>query len=555
MSTYDLKTLKLPKLSGNWLAIFANFLETKLGKAILLNSLLENGGIPKLRMKDVEDVPTFYPLVKPKVVLKKPVGFHETESQGNTLSFFTVYDYGKAYQDNSSNPVEIAEQFWRNIQSSEQLEKPMRLFSSTNKEDIFNQAEIAAKRVQDGQRLSPLDGVPIAIKDEVDMYPYPTTVGTSFLGKSPVFEDSTVVARLRSAGALLVGKTNMHEIGIAPNGLNVHHGTVRNPYNLDSDPGGSSSGSAAVVAAGLIPVAIGADGGGSIRIPAALCGVVGLKPTYGRISENGAFPLCWSVAHLGPIAASVYDAALVYSIIAGPDPKDENTLIQPPVNLENWNKPDLHGLRLGVYPEWNEHADPEIVLGVREMLAKFEKRGAEIIEIKIPELDEMRISHAVTILSEMALCMRPHKSRRKEMGESVRLSLILGEELTSSDYLQAQRYRTRALRIFEDIYSKVDSIISPATAKTAQPIPVSNSSMGWSDLSTDTEYMRFIFPGNLTGLPAISFPIGYDSKGLPIGMHAMSNHWQENVLLRVAFNAEQELERKIPQHYFPSLIQ
>ncbi len=554
MSSYNLKSLKLPKLTGNMLSIFANLIETPFGKLLLLNSLLENGGIPKIRALNVDDVPTFYPLVKlssddgPAVEMTEPI-----KSEW-ALPYPTALDYSQKYAKAEITPLEVAEQVIRNIKSSEQGEQPLRTFVALNRDDLFSQAEAATRRIKEGNSLSPIDGVPVAIKDEIDMLPFPTTVGTAFLGKQPAKEDSTVAARLRAAGALLVGKTNMHEIGIAPNGMNVHHGTVRNPFDRSCDTGGSSSGSAAAVSAGIVPIAIGADGGGSIRIPATLCGVVGLKPTFGRVSEYGAAPLCWSVAHLGPLTASVYDAVLVYSIIAGPDPKDSNSLVQPPVTLKGWNTPNLEGLRFGIYPEWNEHADPDVVLVFKEMLSKLEKRGATVIEIEIPELDEMRISHAITILSEMAMCMRVYKAQRKEMAEAVRLSLVLGEEMNSNDYLQAQRYRTRAMATFEQIFSQVDVILSPGTAKPAQPFPVENPSLGWSDLSIDTEYMRYVFSGNLTGLPAISFPAGYDSRGMPVGMQAMAKHWQEHLLFRVAYNAEQVMERRAPASFYPSLM-
>ncbi|PKN85249.1 MAG: hypothetical protein CVU46_11745 [Chloroflexi bacterium HGW-Chloroflexi-8] len=383
--------------------------------------------------------------------------------------------------------------------------------------------------------------------------PYPTTVGTAFLGKEPAKQDSTVVARLRAAGALLVGKTNMHEIGINPNGANVTFGAVKNPYDTNRDPGGSSSGSAAAVSSGLVPIAIGADGGGSIRIPASLCGVVGLKATYGRVSEFGAAPLCWSVAHLGPIATNVEDAALTYSIIAGPDPNDPNTLKQPPVTLENWNKTDLSGFKMGIYREWFDHASQEIVESCYSMLDRMQQMGARVVEIEIPELDEMRIAHAMTILSEMALCMKPYKKYRKLQGSAVRLSLVLGEMLTASDYLQAQRMRTRAISIFNNVLAKVDCILTPGTALTAQPIPKNGNESGWSDLSTDTEMMRFIYPGNLVGLPSISFPIGYDTLGLPISMQAIGRYWEENVILRVAYNAERAFKPQTPKTHFSLL--
>jgi Asp-tRNA(Asn)/Glu-tRNA(Gln) amidotransferase A subunit family amidase len=554
MSPYELKSLNLPKLSGLTLSIFVRLLASRFGKMLLLKSLQDNGGVTKLRSLHVDDPPTFYPLKISTNTSPNPEEAAESLVKTVNFPFSTARDFVQGYQEGTFTPLEVAEQVIENISRSEAGEAPLRLFIAQDREDFITQAESATQRVQKGGRLSLLDGVPVAIKDEVDMLPYPTTVGTAFLGDQPVQEDSTVVARLRAAGALLVGKTNMHEIGIGPNSINPHHGTVRNPYDVQRDAGGSSSGSAAAVAAGIVPAAIGADGGGSIRIPAAMCGMVGLKSTFGRISEYGAAPLDWSIAHLGPITASVHDTALVYSIIAGPDPKDRYTLLQPPVTLSGWNTPHLNNMGCGVYPAWIEHADPEIVTCFKGMLAALEKRGATLREIEIPELDEIRISHAITILSEMAKCMQPYKAQRSQMAESVQLSLILGESFSADDYLRAQQFRTRAMAAFEALFQEVDVILSPAAARTAQPIPANhNSKQDWSDLATTTEYMRFVNPANLTGLPAISFPIGYDSLGLPIGMQAMATHWQEHLLFRVAYNAEQVLVRKTPAVFYPVL--
>jgi Asp-tRNA(Asn)/Glu-tRNA(Gln) amidotransferase A subunit family amidase len=229
--------------------------------------------------------------------------------------------------------------------------------------------------------------------------PYPTTVGTRFLGGSPAREDATVVARLRAAGALLVGKTNMHEIGIGVTGLNPHSGATRNPHDPSHFSGGSSGGSAAAVAAGLCPVALGADGGGSIRIPSAFCGQVGLSPTYARVSSFGSAPLAWTVDHYGPIAGSALDAALAYAVLAGPDPRDPCTLRQPPVTLDTFDDVDLRGLILGVYRPWFEHASPAMVEGCSKLLKDLEQMGAEVREIEIPELDAARIAHLVTIVT------------------------------------------------------------------------------------------------------------------------------------------------------------
>jgi Asp-tRNA(Asn)/Glu-tRNA(Gln) amidotransferase A subunit family amidase len=551
---YELTSLKLPKLTGMGLKAFALALENPVARAVLLGGLLENGGIPKLRRISLQEPPTLFPLVRPETPVSaanpaKAARF-EAGLPPSDFPYRTLRDYANAYRQGDLTPLDAAERVLAAIDASEKDAPALRAFLAIDRNDVMEQARASAERLASGKPLSLLDGVPVAVKDEVDMKPYPTTVGTRFLGKAPAAEDSTVAARLRAAGALLIGKTNMHEIGINPNGFNANFGAVRNPFNPDCDPGGSSSGSAAAVSAGLVPMAIGADGGGSIRIPAALCGVVGLKPTFGRVSEAGAAPLCWTVAHLGPLAASVEDAAMAYSLVAGPDSRDPNSQVQPPLTLADWNRPDLEGVRLGIYRPWFEHAEQGVVQACWQMLERLKRLGAEVVEVTIPELDEVRIAHAITILSEMAICMRTYKAQRSQHGAAVRLSLVLGENLTAMDYLQAQRMRTRALGIFSEVFGQVDAIISPATAMAAQPIPAGGLEDGWSDLGTDTEMMRFIFPANLTGHPAISFPAGYTAAGLPVGMQAMGRHWDEHLLLRIAYNAERLLARRTPPRFY-----
>lgn len=549
MSEYDLKSVKLPKLTGTSLKLFAAAVENPATRSMLLPSLLENGGIPMLRRLQLDEAPTFLPLGENtnhvKVEEFKPV-----KEKTTGFPFRTMMDYARAYRSGETTPLEVAEQVLAAIKASEQANPNMKLFIAVYDDNVLEQAKASTERFARKKPLSLLDGVPIAVKDEMDMLPYPTTVGTLFLGQEPAKQDSEVVARLRATGAMLVGKTNMHEIGINPNGYNDAYGTVRNPYDPTCDPGGSSSGSAASVAAGVVPAATGADGGGSIRIPASLCGIVGLKPTFGRISEFGAAPLGWSVAHLGPLTTNVEDTALIYSVIAGEDNREPTTKTQPPVTLKGWNERDLKGLTAGIYREWFEHADPEVVKINYELVEKLKARGLTVKEITIPELNALRVAHAVTILTEMAVCMQPHKQKRKLQGAAVRLTLVIGEVLTAMDYLQAQRMRTRAMNNFNKVLKEVDFILTPGTARASQPVLDGGYSSGWSDLSLDTEMMRFIIPGNLLGLPAISFPSGYDSRGMPVGMQAIGRHWEENVLLRVAYNAEQEVQRKLPRLYF-----
>ncbi|MCX6004132.1 MAG: amidase [Chloroflexi bacterium] len=556
ITNYDLKSVKLPRLAGKQLSMVANALENNVLRAAIMPGILKTGGIEEFRSLTPEEPPTVMPIAfvdKKAEPMDGPdlKALNKIEGKGGMVVHYkTARDYAQAYEDGKTNPEEVARRALDAIKQADSGNLKLRPFIAVNEGDVMQQAKASAERWKEKKPLSVLDGVPVAVKDEVDMVSYPTTVGTRFLGKASAKQDSTVVARLRAAGALLLGKANMHEIGINPDGLNVNFGSTRNPFNPKHDTGGSSSGSATAVAAGICPFAVGADGGGSIRIPAALCGIVGLKATFGRVSEFGAAPLCWSVAHLGPLAATVEDTAIAYACMAGPDIKEANSLHQPAVTLEGWNKADLKGIKLGVYRPWFEHATPEIVHACDAMLEKLAGAGAEVKEIVIPGLDTMRIAHVISLLSEMAASMGNYPANRRDFGAEVRVSLSLGREFNAADYLKAQRLRTRVMNTFRDIYSEVDAIITPATAITAPEVSLEDAAGGWSDLSSTTEMMRFVFPGNLAGLPAISFPAGYDSLGLPIGMQAMGRWWEENLLLRIAYNAERLVERRKPVAFF-----
>ena len=386
------------------------------------------------------------------------------------------------------------------------------------------------------------------------MTPYPTTVGTSFLGKIPATRDAATVARMRAAGAVLIGKTNMHEIGLGVTGSNPHYGTPRNPYDPSRFTGGSSSGSAATVAAGLCPVAIGADGGGSIRVPASFCGIVGLKSTFGRVSEFGAAPLDWSVAHLGPLAATATDAALAWAVLAGPDAKDAMSQHQPAPSLAGWDNLDLHDLTLGVFWPWFRHAASDVVAVCESMLKKFVEMGAKVRDINIPDLNAGRVAHSMTISSEMAQEHdRYFREHRRDYSLEVQISMSLARQFTSRDYVQAQRIRTRMIKKFGSVLHDVDAIITPGAGIAAPRIPQKALRAGLSDLGALTEIMRFAGYANLTGLPAISFPAGYNVDGMPIGMQAIGGPWKEALLLRLALAAESRVERQKPLIHFDVL--
>jgi Asp-tRNA(Asn)/Glu-tRNA(Gln) amidotransferase A subunit family amidase len=557
-STYDLKSINLPRMSGWLLRISTALMESPLTRWLIMPNMLSRAGIHRLRQMHLEDLPTYLPLHG-----HPPESLHAQEPSELNMEewyakvredaspFITIQDYARAYRSGEQTSEQVAQGVLSAIAESEVQEPPLRAFIACLEDDVLAQARESTLRFKQGTPLSILDGVPIAIKDEVDMIPYPTTVGTKFLSPSPASKDATAVARLRAAGALLIGKTNMHEMGLGTSGLNPHHGTVRNPYDPRRHSGGSSSGSAAVIAAGLCPAALGADGGGSIRIPSAFCGLVGLKPTYGRVSENGAFPITPSLGHLGPIAATAIDAALVYAIIAGVDPEDTNTFSQPPITLPHLDDDRLSDLTLGIYPTWFNHAAPEVVKVCEGLLQQFEQVGIKIKEVHIPELEAMRLAHLVIIATEAAAALEYHyPEHRQDLSLEMRSNLAMAYTLNAQDYQKAQRIRTRAIQHFQQALAGVDAILTPVSGIQVPPIRKDALKDGEADMRALSEMLRFNTPANLSGLPAISFPAGYDSAELPVGMQAIAAPWREDLLLELAFYAERLVDRKLPAiHY------
>lgn len=548
---YVKESIKAPRLCGRTLRAFVRLLENPLFAALLTPSLIHSLGVSKLRTATIDEAPTASPThdhpgfaTGIDVLPIAPVRKHPIR---------TIRDYADAFARGVVTPEDVAERFLRAVTASEQNQPPLHAFIACNREDILSQVRASTARHRAGKALGLLDGVPIGVKDELDMKPYPTTVGTRFLGNVAASEDATVVRRLRDAGALLVGKTNMHEIGILPSGINPHFGAVRNPHNLSHHSGGSSSGSAAAVAAGLCPGAVGADGGGSIRIPASFCGVVGLKPTYGRISEFGVAPLCWSVAHVGPIGATVDDAAVLYETMAGRDPADPNTLRQPPVRFERYDGA-LHGIRLGVYRDWFNDADAEVVATCERVVEALARLGAEIVEIGIPDLNVTSVAFGLTILTEMAASMSIHEPQHHcDFGWSTRLMLAIARNTRPSDYVIAQRVRTRALRNFLSALDKVSAIVTPSTALTAPAIKEQSLPDGESDFDQTIRTMRFAAVANFTGLPAISVPAGYDRSGLPIGLQFICRPWEEALLFRLAYATDTIVQWSRPATYYDML--
>lgn len=562
--SYQRIPVKAPKLKGTALRLFTILVENRFSRAVLLPSLLRSTGITAFRKHRPEGVAGNLPLVrgghaKDDAQVRGVEVVDELLAGGDggdraapsSFRFFTIADYARAYRSGELSPEEAGRRVIEAIKASEQASPPLGGVIKYDVSELQKQAAESAKRITDGRPRSILEGVPVAIKDELDMVPLATGVGASFLGDKPASVDATAVKRLRDAGALLVGKTNMFEIGISPTGDNPIYGFARCPYNPDHDAGGSSGGSAVAVASGLVPLALGADGGGSIRIPASHCGIVGLKPTFGRVSEAGAVPLCWSVAHIGPMGATALDTAIGYALCAGRDPADLHTMEQPPVELAGFHDRDLQGVRLGIDRPWFEDADPEVVASCEKMLRRLEGRGAVIREVTVHGLEQTRVAHAITILTEMAAAMEPHyRDHRRDFCHATRINLALARVFHSRDYVLAQRVRSDAMAEWRRVLTEVDVVVTPTSAVPPPFLDPRTTKWGSSDLETVTALMRFVVCANLCGMPAISFPAGSTRAGLPVGLQAIGRHWEEALLLRLARVAEEGFERRRPRSFF-----
>jgi Asp-tRNA(Asn)/Glu-tRNA(Gln) amidotransferase A subunit family amidase len=377
----------------------------------------------------------------------------------------------------------------------------------------------------------PLHGVPIALKDNIETAGIKTTGGSRLLEDYQPTRDATVVRKLREAGAIIIGKTHLSELGLGPQIF----GDVHNPWNTRHTAGYSSSGSGSAVAGSLCPVALGHDTGGSIRIPSAFCGLVGLKATYGRVSRYGVLPLNWSFDHIGPMARSVADAALVLTAIAGHDPADasSSTNLVPDFDVA---VSDLKGLRIGIPQEmFFDDVDPEIERAVWASIEILKSLGAVTREISTPmvrhtlDIGNIIQGAEATAYHEEAVARYPEKFHPFMLER-----LEGGHQILATDYIKAQRLRKVLHAEFVDVLRTVDVIITPTTRITAPEINQTAYTVKGKNIDLAYAVACFTFPFNQTGLPAINMPCGFSNLGLPIGMQIVGRHFDEASILKVA---------------------
>jgi aspartyl-tRNA(Asn)/glutamyl-tRNA(Gln) amidotransferase subunit A len=413
-------------------------------------------------------------------------------------------------------------------------------------------AKAAEMLMMAGHDLGPLHGVPIALKDNVATQGQRTTAGSKILADWIPEHDATVASRLRRAGAVFVGKLNMHEFAWGGTSDNPHYGAVRNPWNTDRFPAGSSGGSGAAVAARMCFGAIGTDTGGSIRLPSAINGIVGLRPTYGRVSNHGIVPLAWSMDTAGPMARTVEDCALMFGAIAGHDAADPASASVPTHDYLGRLGDGVKGLRIGIVPGYFfHHLQPPVHAAVTAALKTLEAAGAEVVEVDIRNIHG-NISAQLTIESAepSTYHQRWLRERPDDYGTDVRTLLEVGEMLLATHYLQAQRYRSLLRSEFIEAFRRVDLFLCPTLPFTATPIGamkvVIENGVEEDMLSA---IMQYTGVPSLTGLPALAVPCGFDSDGLPVGMQLIGKPFDEATLFRVgaAYQSLTDFHRKAPE--------
>lgn len=458
------------------------------------------------------------------------------------LSILQVVDM---LRDGKVTSVELTKECLNRIEET----KNLNALISVDEKIALVQAEFADKRIKEGEKL-PLLGVPIVVKDNISTTDYKTTCASKFLSNYVAPYDATVVDKLRKAGAVIIAKANMDEFAMGASGENSAYGRTLNPINTECVPGGSSSGSAVTVAAKQCFGALGTDTGGSIRQPAGFCGVVGMKPTYGRVSRYGVVAFASSLDQVGPITKTVADNALLLDVISGQDDNDMTSVCNKQESFVNSTKAEIKGLKIGVAKEFFEmELAPEIKNEIGKVIEFYRANGAEIVNISLPSIKKALAVYYILSSAEAAsnlsrydgikygvraenydgLIDLYYKSRTQGFGDEVKRRIMMGNYCLSAGYYdayykKASQVRELLKREFADAFKKCDAIISPVSPTTAFKFGAKKTPMEM--------YLADIYtvPVNIVGVPAISFPVAKDSNGLPIACQLISNFWREDVL-------------------------
>ena len=450
----------------------------------------------------------------------------------NSFGTLTISSALESLREGKTSPQELAEACHHQI---ERLNPTLNAFITViDPQDALNAQLLPTNQPSTNE----LRDIPIAVKDLFDTAGIRTTAGSKFFAENIPEQDAFVVEKLKRAGALIIGKTNTHEIALGVTGNNPHYGTAHNPWDTSRIPGGSSSGSAIAVATSMVLGAVGTDTGGSIRIPASLCGVVGFKPTFGRVSTRGVFPLSWNLDHVGPLTTCVQDAALMMQVISPYDPLDPASIKMLAGDYPSRLLDDIKGrkIALGV-GEFIETSDPEILEAVHEAAKVFESIGCKIQQVDVSWMRDAGLANVTMIRADGAAV---HRERLKEhpdwFGEDIRRRLEEGAKTSSTEYVLARRTQAEVRKRCEQFFESYDFLITPTTPIAAPTIE------GHDAVEQAAQLTRFTAPFNLTGLPALSLPCGFTKEGLPIGLQIVSHACADAKVLNAGYALEQATE-------------
>jgi len=457
------------------------------------------------------------------------------------ICYMSAAELSPLIQNKELSPVEVIQAHLDRIQETEPV---LNSFITLLPEEALAAAKRAETDIQAGRSRGTLHGIPVALKDLYNTAGVRTTSGSRIFDNFIPQQDCTVAARFNQAGAILLGKLNMHQFAYGPTGENPDYGHMHNPWDPEMVTGGSSGGSGSATAAGQCTITTGSDTGGSIRIPAALCGIVGLKPTYGLVSRYGLTPLAWSMDHPGPMTRTVEDAAMAMNAIAGYDPKDvASAKVEVPDYTESLTG-DVRGLRIGVPKEFFEAPlDPQIAQAVRDAIALLESMGAQVREVDFPLFND---SQAISTAMLMAEASAYHKDLLAKDGDKlyppVRLRLEAGLFITAADYLRAQQGRAIFNQQARDLLKEVDLLAGPTEPVTAPLLLADHVQAGEHSIGTTSALTQYTRPYNITGFPAISIPCGFSDSGMPMALQLCGRPFDEPTVLRAAHAYQQATE-------------
>jgi aspartyl-tRNA(Asn)/glutamyl-tRNA(Gln) amidotransferase subunit A len=437
-----------------------------------------------------------------------------------------------ALRERRLSPVEVVSTLLERIESED---VKLNAFVTVLPERALEEAARAEGEILAGEYRGPLHGVPVGVKDLIFTEGVRTTMGSAFFEDYVPDHSATVVSKLEEAGAILLGKTNTHEFAYGPTGDSSRFGPTRNPHDVSRIPGGSSGGSGAAVAADLCYAALGSDTAASIRVPAALCGVVGMKPTFGRVSKSGVFPLAWTLDHVGPLSRTVEDNALLLNALAGYDAEDPYSANMPAEDFTRDLQRDVRDSVVGVpTSHYFEHVEDEVERRVREAVEVLRSLGAQVREVKVPNLPETLKAQRIILAVEAYTI---HKARLDN--EPERFGDEISERLRDAEHLKAHRYakaqqitKRRSLEEFERALEEVDVLLTPTVPIAATEIGQREAKIGDHEELVFSALTRFTGPTNLNGLPSLSVPCGLTPSGLPVGLQIIGRPFDEATVYR-----------------------